>query len=333
MKISLIVPIYNSEKTLRRCIDSILNQTSNNFEVLLINDASTDNSSKLINEFTQKYPDLIYSIELKENQKQGTARNYGIRSARGEYICFVDSDDWIEPKLVEKVHIEALKSNSDLIFFDYFRVNENYQKQSIKSVDINESSTINISIKKTLVLSPGSVISKAYKREFLIKNNLFFPERIFYEDNCFNYIVPPLINSFSYIKSELYNYFENLNGTTSSKKFEVFLDRFKSAEILLKEALSRNYLTIFQKEFEFVITLCHYTSNLKALIYKYNNVSDFLIIDKIKFIRTNFPNFFKNQYFKKKYGLKDRLFYIYFFKLPKLFLMIYKVHRILIHKK
>ena len=93
MKVSIIVPVYNTEKYVAKTLDSLVNQTLNSYEIIVVNDGSTDNSQEIIKEYTKKYPNLIQAY-YKENGGLGSARNYGLQYAKGEYVGFVDSDDW-----------------------------------------------------------------------------------------------------------------------------------------------------------------------------------------------------------------------------------------------
>ena len=110
MRFSIIVPVYNVEKYLAKCIESILNQTNQDFELLLVNDGTKDNSQKIIDEYVAKYPDKVYGF-VKENGGLSDARNYGVERAKGEYIIFIDSDDYVDDELLEKVN-DAIEKNA-----------------------------------------------------------------------------------------------------------------------------------------------------------------------------------------------------------------------------
>lgn len=128
LTISVIVPVYNTELYLHRCIDSILSQTFTDFELLLINDGSTDRSGEICDEYAGK--DKRVRVFHKENGGVSSARNIGLDEARGEWIAFVDSDDWVSPKLLEILHGEAEKGKHDLVFCNYAEV---YKKQIMVS--------------------------------------------------------------------------------------------------------------------------------------------------------------------------------------------------------
>ena len=120
IKVSVIVPIYNTEKFLRKCIESIVNQTLQEIEIILINDGSTDNSHNICLEYTEKYPEKIRYINNK-NIGCSATRNLGIELANGEYIAFVDSDDYIEKEMYEEMYTKTLKEKSDIVIcgFNY----------------------------------------------------------------------------------------------------------------------------------------------------------------------------------------------------------------------
>ena len=117
IKVSVIVPVYNVEKFIDKCLNSLVNQTLKEIEIIVVNDGSPDNSQKIIDEYVKKYPDKIKSF-IKENGGQGSARNMGMEKAVGEYISFVDSDDWLDLDTLEKMYFLAKKDKSDIVICD-----------------------------------------------------------------------------------------------------------------------------------------------------------------------------------------------------------------------
>ena len=117
MKISVIIPVYNVEKYISKCLDSIVNQTLESIEIIVVNDGSLDNSQEIIDEYVKKYPKKVKSF-IKDNGGQGSARNIGLQHAKGEYISFVDSDDWLELNTLKEMYNLAKKNNSDVVICD-----------------------------------------------------------------------------------------------------------------------------------------------------------------------------------------------------------------------
>ena len=137
--ISIIIPVYNVEKYLRKCLDSCINQTFKDIEIIVVNDCSPDNSAEIMKEYEQKYPDIVRCIYLDKNIKLGGARNKGVEIARGEYIIFVDSDDYMKPQMCEILYNTLNGEQADIVIcgteetgggFWKPRNNENYNRES-----------------------------------------------------------------------------------------------------------------------------------------------------------------------------------------------------------
>ena len=107
-KVSIIIPVYGVEKYISKCLDSLVKQTLNDIEIIVVNDGTKDNSQKIIDKYVKKYPDKVKSF-IKENGGQGSARNYGLKQANGDYIGYVDSDDYVELEMYEKLYNKAIR--------------------------------------------------------------------------------------------------------------------------------------------------------------------------------------------------------------------------------
>lgn len=125
-KASIIVPVYGVEKYISKCLDSLVNQTLNDIEILVVNDGTKDNSQKIIDKYVKKYPDKVKSF-IKENGGQGSARNYGLKQANGDYIGYVDSDDYVELDMYEKLYNKVISDNLDIAICDNYNVSEDYK--------------------------------------------------------------------------------------------------------------------------------------------------------------------------------------------------------------
>lgn len=159
-KVSIIIPVYNVEKYLERCIDSILNNTYNNFEIILINDGSKDNSQEILERYYDKYPDKII-IKQQENQGPAQARNVGLEIATGEYIMFVDSDDFVQKDYIEN-YIKVLKEDDyDVVLGGYYKSDDNKTLYTICLQDEPWS--------KYMIMGP---YTKLYKKSFLTRKIL-----------------------------------------------------------------------------------------------------------------------------------------------------------------
>ncbi|HDV2009368.1 TPA: glycosyltransferase family 2 protein, partial [Escherichia coli] len=115
LKVSVIVPVYNVKPYLNRCVKTLLAQTLDNIEIILVDDCSTDGSGEVIKQLVIKHPDVVKAVFLEINSKQGAARNEGIKIARGEYISFVDSDDWVSTDMLKLLYEKAKETGADLV--------------------------------------------------------------------------------------------------------------------------------------------------------------------------------------------------------------------------
>lgn len=192
--ISIIVPVYNAEKYLHRCIDSILAQTFYNFELLLINDGSRDNSGIICDEYANE--DSRVRVFHSENLGVSAARNIGLKNAYGEWIAFIDSDDWISLTMYEKLYMCAKSSSADIIYCDYYQDFGNREVYEMVD-DLNISK---LELFKSLLVKGWPVIwNKIYRSEIFKKNNILFLEGCnFCEDLLFT------VESFYYSKNNVY---------------------------------------------------------------------------------------------------------------------------------
>lgn len=183
MLISIIVPIYNAEKNLRRCLDSIKNQTFKDIEVILVNDGSKDGSGKICDEYVQK--DNRFKVIHKDNNGVSAARNDGLKIANGKYIGFVDADDWLEPNMFESLYDLIIKYNADIAMCGYV-----IERQDGSLINCpNESKIYKMSryeALNNLTNFKGYLWNKLFSTELIKKNKIFFDEDVhFCEDLLF----------------------------------------------------------------------------------------------------------------------------------------------------
>ncbi|MDD2494937.1 MAG: glycosyltransferase family 2 protein [Tissierellia bacterium] len=213
--ISIIVPYYNSEKYISKCIDSILNQTLSNFELILVDDGSTDNSYNICNTYASKDNRII--LLQKENGGQGTARNMGLDIAKGDYIGFVDSDDFIQPEMYSIMYNSCIKNNAEMSIcgFNIYR-SEKIQPKPVNKHPKKEFNNFELMhYYLTTQIINGGPCNKVYKKSLF--NNLRFPPLRMREDS---YLMPHIflkVNKAIYTGDNLYNWHQTLNSTERSK--------------------------------------------------------------------------------------------------------------------
>lgn len=233
MKISIIIPVYNTEKYLKRCIDSCLNQSLRDIEIILIDDCSQDGSRDIILDYANSYPDKVKYIFQKENHRQGAARNRGMEIAEGEYLAFVDSDDWVEPDMCELLYKKAKETDADMVGANYL-LSWN-DKDEIKNLNITPDicGKMDTYKKGEYIKLYGMFWTRLYKQSFLLKNNLKFPEDTFYEDAFFNFYSVLYSERIEHINKAFYHYYQENQSTVRSRNNPRQYERINLAESIL----------------------------------------------------------------------------------------------------
>lgn len=245
-KISFIIPVYNTEKYLRKCLDSIINQTFKDIEIICINDESPDNSLAVLEEYAQKDSRVV--VLSQKNSGQGVARNLGLSKARGKYIIFVDSDDYIESNMCEVLYSKMESTEVDLILFDYDVIVNNFRIPKKKYLAFDPS-LINKNIKlsdiKQYYLSREPWY-KIYKTSFIKKHNINFSEIRICEDTPFWYKILKANPTCQIINDCLYNYEKRADSVSGgvSKKFSQLFKIFDECfEIITNSSLGEEFKT------------------------------------------------------------------------------------------
>ena len=232
--ISIIVPIYNAEKYLNKCIDSLVNQTKEELEIILVNDGSTDNSENIIKE----YKDKRIKYFKNENQGIGKTRNFGIEQATGKYIMFVDSDDYIEKDACEKLYSKAVNNNLDIVICDFFKVYDSGETEQITIPDFKDSSLKENPDIITEFLAPWA---KLYSRKMIIDNNIRFVENLKYEDAPFVIESLCCANKIGKLNECLNYYLVHTNSETTVRDKRCF-DILKIIDKIRKYTKDKDYL-------------------------------------------------------------------------------------------
>lgn len=294
--ISIIVPVYNVEKWLSRCVNSILGQTYTNFELILVNDGSTDSSYKICKDYLKK--DNRIKLIDKKNGGLSEARNFGISNAKGKYIIFIDSDDYINKNYIAILYKAIVTNNSDIAICEYNEVAEN--GDFLKEVSLNEPENENVVTGKEVIRyllknnGTANIVAwnKIYKRELF--NNIRYQVGKFYEDE---YIVVPLmwnIERICLIRKPLYNYVQrsgsimlspftlkkvkdidsfrqkriNFFKTKKNKEFYFLaVDSYKNWILLLMQTNFNNkeYINYLQKQYR-RYALIYYPRSVKKIV-------------------------------------------------------------------
>lgn len=309
MKISIIVPFFNLERHISRVIESLVLQTSNNFEVLFIDDGSTDSTYHIILNAIKKNPDLNFRVIQKKNGGVSSARNYGLNNCTGDFVLFLDGDDYVSPYLVECIEKTTKSKNLDIVYWNFEYVSDMTPKQNkylnIDSVKITKdtSSKIlkNFLVSETLSLWTASIV---YNREFLIQNELCF------KLGCSNgedqeFIIKAFLNAKNIcFIDEVLSFYVQRQGSISNSyninRFDAINALKRSKENLIKnnEAIKMDFSSFVQNKI-FETFLAIYNSSILYLIFE-KKMSIHESLNQLNFdLENNYP------------GLKSNIFLDY----------------------
>ena len=290
MKVSVIVPVYNVEKYIDKCLDSLVNQTLKELEIIIVNDGSPDNSEKIIKKYLKKYNNIKYFV--KENGGLSSARNYGLKYVTGEYIAFIDSDDYVSNDMYEKMYFKAKENNFDMVVCD---INYVYNDK-IEIVNSGIKKDTN-DIKSTYLNIHPAAWNKIFKKD-LFENNIYFKEGVWFEDVEFIYRLLPYVKSIGVIH-EAYNYYINREGSitnTVNKKIYDYIYNMNGIVDFYKE--NKIYFK-YQKELEYVYVRYIYATFIKSILrYNYDDYKE-AVLFAIENVKKYFPRYRRNIYFYK----------------------------------
>lgn len=248
-KFSIIIPVYNVEKYLKKCLDSIANQTYSDFEAICIYDSSSDNSLNILKEYAQK--DSRFKYYIGDNKGVGVARNYALELATGSYIGFVDSDDWVELNWLQEVADKISKTNADLIEFNNYENFESDGREKIHKdkIHLNSNKVFNFKInKKYLFGNHLAAWNKFVKKELIQNNYIKFSEYKRLEDLIFSVKIKVFAEKIAFINKPLYHYLTRKNSSVNSlsvKNIQVINCCIETKDFLKEQKLFDNYKNEF----------------------------------------------------------------------------------------
>ena len=307
IKVSIVIPVYNSEKTIGKCLDSLVNQTYSNIEIICVNDCSKDNSVSVLGHYAKKDRRIVV-INHAENKNAGGARNSGIKAATGDYICFVDNDDWLRLDAVEVLVKASEKGGYDVVAPQWSMA---YTDGSVKQQSNFIIGVETEAIKKHSLLEGGRILGVLFSRRMIIDNEIFYPENLFWEDNAIGACFILCAQNIKVIPDNLY-FYSVANGASSSRSvsYKRIADRLDSNELLVENIIKRGLYDKYKEETNFrFLSLCTYTIMLLTEI-PYQQALP-LIHDIEKTISKRCPNkFFKTLDKEEQWMLLNPLAYI-----------------------
>lgn len=312
--VSIVVPIYGVEEYLNKCIKSLINQTYRNLEIILVDDGSPDRCGQMCDGFA-KEDDRVRVIH-KANGGLSDARNTGAKQASGKYLIFIDSDDYVDNKLVEKAVFTAEKHKADMVIFDFTAVEEG--RFELRTSGIPAYKLLQLEEEPGLLLMPPAAWSRLFNREFYLKANHPFPIGKYYEDLG---TTPKFLLEASrivYLKESLYFYNIRSNSIMKSSNFE---RNYKDMVWILNDILhffkERNQFQKYKKELEYLVFASGYFEPSREIVLK-DRRSPYL--KKIRtYMYNTFPEFHQNVYVKQL-GKKNK-FHLFILDIRQYWLM------------
>ena len=289
MRFSIIIPVYNVEKYIDRCLNTVMHQTFDDYEVIVVNDETPDNSMQIVQKYVDAFPGKIQVIHQK-NTRQGGARNNGVSRASGEYLLFVDSDDYVALNMLETLDAKLKEQPCDILGFRHITVTPDGKELYEYSDGMLKPGMYYPAENKEIVMLACNPWGKAFRRSFYMDTQFLFPEKLLYED-AVTRVLYAAASSVALCEDKLYYYVQSANSSMRRGVTEKMLDILQVTDIVMCEFRSREMYEIFRDHLD-----C-------ALIYGILYVAD--IISQIQpehpylrsmaaYIQEHFPDYKNN---------------------------------------
>lgn len=286
-KLSIIIPAYNAEKYLERCLKSIVDQTYENIEAIVVNDGSKDNTALILDRFAQDYPNKIIAIH-QENQGVSAARNAALKVASGNYIGFLDSDDYVKEEMFEKLMAKAMDGDFDVVACDTTAIYPD------KNVVIASAMEDNQKVSKLLIDAYTVLWNKVYKREVI--EGLYFKPNVWYEDVLYLYQVYTRVKKVGAIHESLHYYVQNEGSITYTYNDKLY-NVITNMDEIIEFYKANNFYDQFKAELEYSYVRYLYAMFIKRLAKskdskKFNEGVQYVM----KKVNETFPSYKNNAY-------------------------------------
>lgn len=306
-KISVIIPCYNVEKYIDRCLESVVKQTIglDKLEIICVNDASTDNTWERLVLWEQKYSENIILVNCEVNGKLGKARNIGLSYASGNYIVFLDSDDWLELDAYEKMYKAMQEYSCDIVRCRMVRDagNENvWNKSNKREGEDALLEVLNDEERRKFLVSDimdNGCCNKMYTRDFIIQHQLCFPEGCAYEDIYWGMICYLYAERIYFLNENMYHYFINPQSIVMKKDEAYHMDIFNTSMQMWEECKKRRAVEQYPREMEINFLIYYYLGGLKMLALRYSDLKYEEFQKMCETVKSTVPNYKTNPYIPK----------------------------------
>lgn len=326
MKLSIIVPVYNmaADGKLEYCLESLVHQTLEDYEIIAVDDASTDESPQILRKYKQAYPGLFRAIFSPENRRQGGAKNLGLDAARGDYIGFMDSDDWADPEMYRKLTELALATGADMVGCDFCLTSEHSMvpTQRIPCNRPEQRGVLTDEKYRSLILDSGSLVVKIYARRLFEEPELRFPEHMFYEDNAVATALMLRAKHFEYLEEPLYFYYQHQASTVHTITQARCRDRMEAMRCMLRSVTKEQEKKFFP-ELEFRFLNLFYQNTLFSYLQSGGKRNVRFLKELAEEMKATFPEFQNNPYYMSRVPQEERRWIALHQKSQLLFLIKY----------
>lgn len=303
MKLSIVVPVFNTARDgmLQRCLDSLMQQTISDYEVIAVNDASTDRSLEILYEYASRYGEKLKIITYRKNRRQGGARNAGIEQASGEWIGFIDSDDWITPDFYEKLISKGESTGADVVGCQYRIMTSHEEDAPLGQIVVNHTremvGVLDEQKHRAFLVHPGSMVVKVYRGSLIRENALRFPENMFYEDNYAGPVWSLYYKHFELVDEPLYFYYQNPNSTVHTVSMDRLYDRMRACELVYDEVSRLGLLEKYRDEVESLFIYLYFKNTLFSYMLSDRREHLFFVLKLKKGMMRYFPQFRSSKYY------------------------------------
>lgn len=294
MRFSIIIPVYNVEQYIGKCMETVMNQTFRDYEVIVVDDESPDGSMDIVQKYSDAYPGMIRIIHQK-NTRQGGARNNGVQHARGEYLLFVDSDDYVAPDMLERVAARLEQQPCDILLFRYAQVTEQGKLLPTEVHDGLGPGVYSPRQNREVVFLATGPVCKAFRRAFYLETGIQFPKHLLYEDSITR-LFYAMAESIVVCDDVLYYYVQSSNSSIRRGVSIQMLDILTMTNVTLDAFQSRGLYEPFREPLDCAL--------IYGILYILDRISEEkpdhgLLLPMADYIREHFPDYGSNPYIGK----------------------------------
>jgi glycosyltransferase involved in cell wall biosynthesis len=311
VKVSIIIPVYNVEAYVADCIHSLLNQTLQEIEIIAVDDKGTDQSIDIIRNLQLSHPrgNIIKIVEMPQNSRAGMARNAGIDVAQGEFLGFVDSDDWVEPDMFEELYNTAKKENSEVCFSNATKEYADGKTSVLTHYKVTPGELTAEKKREIIVKYIPAFWTAIYKRSWWNENDMRFPKEK-YEDSFIAPLVLVYAHKCSYVKRCFYHYMVRENSICTTADDTKYKYKILIFNKLINTLASKNLYTKFKNEIDFIYIKKAYLVAILTYVIDSEQPKTETIVSIRNEICKTIPHYQKNKYYKTNFYIRiiDLLF-------------------------